>query len=126
MSGSVHPLFPRAARKESSATPVAPPERALAAEHDAVLIVRVARGDHAAHRVLFDRHHARVAAFLRRRLADPGLREEVLSDVFFEVWRGASAYRGESPVTSWIFGIAHFKALAARRSQGQGKRAAVL
>ena len=93
---------------------------------DRDLIARVARGDTAAHRIVFDRYSARVTAFLRRRLRDDGLCEEVVSDVFFEVWRNAQTFRGESEVHSWIFGIAHFKALSARRFHGQQKRASVV
>jgi RNA polymerase sigma-70 factor (ECF subfamily) len=86
----------------------------------------VARGDTGAHRALFDRYYARVFAFVRRRVDDDGLCEEIVSDVFFEVWRGAESFRGESEVHSWIFGIAHFKALSARRFRGQLKRAKVV
>jgi RNA polymerase sigma-70 factor (ECF subfamily) len=123
MSGTVHPLFPRRAPQEVRRAP-APSQPGV--EGDDALIERVARGDVAAHRLIFERYHARVAAFLRRRLTDAGLCEEVVSDVFFEVWRSAAAYRGESAVASWIFGIAHFKALSARRALAQGKRAAVV
>ena len=127
MSGTVHPLFPRAEQGAAQR----PEERPLrtrdaAPESDAALIARVARGDSAAHRALFERYHARVTSFVRRRLHDAGLCEEVVSDVFFEIWRGASSYRGESEVPSWIFGIAHFKALSARRFHAQRKRAAVV
>jgi RNA polymerase sigma-70 factor (ECF subfamily) len=122
VSGTVHPLFPHL---EPGAAPV-PAARALEAESDTDLIARVARSDHAAHRVLFERYYARVSSFVRRRLSDAGLCEEVVSDVFFEVWRGAASYRGESAVPSWIFGIAHFKALTARRFQAQRKRAALV
>ena len=90
------------------------------------LLLEWSRGDTAAHRVLFDRYHARVASFVRRRVSDPAVCEEVVSDVFFEIWRQAAAYRGESSVPSWIFGIAHFKALGARRFQAQRKRASVV
>jgi len=120
---NVHPLFPDGAPRAARAA--APPARANA-ESDEALLARVTRGDSAGHRLLFDRYQARVTAFLRRRLTDAGLCEEVVSDVFFEVWRSASAWRGESSVASWIFGIAHFKALSARRGLSQGKRAAVV
>ena len=123
MSGSVHPLFPDGSPRAARAA--APSARANP-ESDEVLLARVARGDSAGHRLLFDRYQARVTGFLRRRLADAGLCDEVVSDVFFEVWRSASAWRGESSVASWIFGIAHFKALSARRGLSQGKRAAVV
>jgi RNA polymerase sigma-70 factor (ECF subfamily) len=126
MSGTVHPLFPRGPRE--AARPADPSERArsLAAESDEALLARVATGDGAAHRALFERYHARVASFVRRRVRDAGLCEEVVSDVFFEVWRGASAYRGESAVPAWLFGIAHFKSLSARRFHAQRKRASVV
>jgi RNA polymerase sigma-70 factor (ECF subfamily) len=119
VTGTVHPLFPRGARTGAASA------RGAHAD-DAALLARVAHGDPAAHRALFERYHARVASFLRRRLRDPGLCEEVASDVFFEIWRSAGAYRGESSVPSWIFGIAHFKALSARRHQAQLKRSSVV
>ncbi len=93
---------------------------------DRELIERVARGDTSAHRQVFDRYYGRVLAFVRRRLRDDSLCEEVAADVFFEIWRNAGSFRGESQVHSWIFGIAHFKALSARRHQGQLKRSSVI
>ena len=120
MSGSkVVRIFPR--RSE--------PQRAAPGEgsaRDRELIDRIARGDTSAHRQVFDRYYTRVLAFVRRRVRDDSLCEEVASDVFFEIWRNAGSFRGESEVHSWIFGIAHFKALSARRQQGQLKRATVI
>ena len=49
--------------------------------------------DRDAHRVLFDRYRARVFSFVRRRVNDEMLAEEIMVDTFFEVWRSASAYR---------------------------------
>lgn len=91
-----------------------------------MLLACVASGDTRAHRILVDRHRARVASFVRRHLRDPGLRQEVVSDVFLAVWRNASAYRGESSVVSWIAGIARFRTLCARRFQKQRKRAVLV
>ena len=102
------------------------PAPSEAGTQDRELIERVARGDTSAHRQLFDRFYGRVLAFVRRRLRDDSLCEEVASDVFFEIWRNAGSFRGESEVHSWIFGIAHFKALSARRHQGQLKRSSVI
>src|SRR5439155_6832825 len=81
-------------------------------ESDRAVLARVVERDQAAHREIFERYYKRVLAFVRRRLGDEGLAEEVTTDVFFEVWRNAAAYRGESPVTTWIFGIANLKALS--------------
>lgn len=123
MSGKVVRIFPRG--RTSSVPSRSTPERRSQQPSDRELLARIARGDTAAHRTVFDRYYARVTAFVRRRVRDEGLCEEIVSDVFFEIWRGAEAFRGESEVHSWIFGIAHFKALSARRFQGQLKRAKV-
>jgi RNA polymerase sigma-70 factor (ECF subfamily) len=89
---------------------------------DRELIERVGKQrDVAAHRALFDRYYRRVYAMVRRRLSDDSLAEEVVADVFFEVWRGSESYRGDAQVSTWIFGIAHFKTLSAVRHR-QSKR----
>ena len=97
----------------------------LSAESDRDVLARVVERDQAAHRVIFERYYKRVLAFVRRRVGDEGLAEEIATDVFFEVWRNAAAYRGESPVTTWIFGIANLKSLSARRYFAQPRRASV-
>ena len=97
----------------------------LAAESDRDVLARVVERDQAAHRVIFERYYKRVLAFVRRRIGDEGLAEEITTDVFFEVWRNAAAYRGESPVTTWIFGIANLKTLSARRYFAQPRRSSV-
>ena len=112
-------IFPR--RRER-----ARPTPGDAGTRDHELVERAARGDTSAHRQIFDLYYGRVLAFVRRRLGDDSLCEEVASEVFFEIWRNADTFRGESEVHSWIFGIAHFKTLSARRHQGQLKRASVI
>jgi len=92
---------------------------------DRALIQRVVKGDTEAHRALFDRYYPGVFSFVRRRLGEDGLAEEVAADVFFEIWRHAASYRGESPVSTWLFGIAQFKVLTARRQLGQKRRTAL-
>jgi RNA polymerase sigma-70 factor (ECF subfamily) len=107
------------------AIPAVEDDRDAGPQSDRALLALVVERDQAAHRVLFDRYYKRVLAFVRRRVGDDGLAEEITTDVFFEVWRNASAYRGESPVTTWVFGIANLKALSARRYFAQPRRASV-
>jgi RNA polymerase sigma-70 factor (ECF subfamily) len=92
---------------------------------DLALLEGVRGHDQAAFRALFDRYAARVLAFVRSRVGDALLAEELVTDVFFEVWRSAERFRGESRVSSWIFGIAHFKCLVARRERRAAKRSRV-
>jgi RNA polymerase sigma-70 factor, ECF subfamily len=93
---------------------------------DDALIERIQRRDPAAFRALFDRYYARLFSFAQRRLGDPELSEEVVADAFFEVWRGAQAFRGASRVSTWLFGIATFKCREADRNRRRLKRAYVV
>ena len=92
----------------------------------ATLLARVAKGDREAFDSLYRRLYPRVYAFILRRLRDPSLAEETVVEVFFELWRNAGRFRGESRAATWIFGIAHFKCLAASRAARRSKRSAVL
>lgn len=94
---------------------------------DRELIERIGKQqDVAAHRTIFDRYYRRVFGMVRRRLSDDSLAEEVVADVFFEIWRGAETFRGDSQVSTWIFGIAHFKTLSAVRHRSSKRMASVI
>ena len=41
--------------------------------------------------------------------------EDLLSDVFFDVWQQAGRFEGRAAVATWLLSIARFKALSARR-----------
>jgi RNA polymerase sigma-70 factor (ECF subfamily) len=88
---------------------------------DLELLRLIAQQDLSAHRTMFDRYYRRVFGLVRRRLNDESLAEEVVADVFFEIWRNAAAFRGAARVSTWIFGIAHYKSLTAVRKR-QSKR----
>lgn len=79
-----------------------------------------------AFRALFDRYQSRVFVFVLRRVEDQELAREITSDVFLEVWSGASSFRGDSKISSWIFGIGRFKCLEAIRSRARLKRSRVI
>ena len=97
---------------------VAPsPRRAAAAEalSDDVLIRRIANADQLAMRMLFARHRAAIYRWLVRLAGEEALAEDVLSDVFLDVWRKARSFEGRSSVSTWLLAIARHKALSARR-----------
>ncbi|MEO8084694.1 MAG: sigma-70 family RNA polymerase sigma factor [Ardenticatenales bacterium] len=77
---------------------------------DAALLVRVAAGEVAAHALLYERHAATLLLYLRRLVGDPEVAEELLHDVFLDVWRGAATYRAQSRVGTWLLAIAHSRA----------------
>jgi RNA polymerase sigma-70 factor (ECF subfamily) len=86
---------------------------------DEDLLQRVAGGDTAAYAVFYRRYHARLCRFLASWLNDHRKTEDLTQEVLLEVWRNAGAYRGRSQVSTWILGIARFKALTARRHQAE-------
>lgn len=94
---------------------------------DGVLLRAVVdREDKDAYRALFDRYYSRVFVFVIRRVEDRELAREIASDVFLEIWGSAAHFRGESKISSWIFGIARFKCLEAIRNRNRLKRSRVI
>ena len=82
---------------------------------DEVLIARIADGDRLAMQVLFARHHVRVYRFVLRLVRNEATAEDLISDVFLDIWRQAGKFEGRSAVSTWMLSIARFKALSALR-----------
>ncbi len=85
------------------------------ATSDEVLIGRIATGDRLAMQVLFARHHVRVYRFVLRLVGNRAVAEDLISDVFLDVWRQAGKFEGRSAVSTWLLAIARFKALSVLR-----------
>jgi RNA polymerase sigma-70 factor, ECF subfamily len=85
------------------------------AASDEVLIGRIAQGDRLAMQVLFARHHVRVYRFVLRLVRNEASAEDLISEVFLDVWRQADRFEGRSAVSTWLLAIARFKALSAMR-----------
>lgn len=88
-----------------------------AQQSDRELVERVAGGDRAAVRLLFMRHHARVYRFAARQTGSEMMADDIANEVFLELWRQAPAFQGRSEVSTWLLGIARFKALSALRKR---------
>jgi RNA polymerase sigma-70 factor (ECF subfamily) len=84
---------------------------------DEVLIGRIAGGDRLAMQVLFARHHIRVYRFVLRLVRNEATAEDLISEVFLDIWRQAGKFEGRSAVSTWMLGIARFKALSALRKR---------
>ena len=82
---------------------------------DAALIRSIAAGDKHAMQILFARHNVRVFQFLLRFVGDKSAAEDLVSDVFLDVWRQASRFQARSHVSTWLLAIARNKALSALR-----------
>ena len=109
-------MFQMSIRSESTA-PAGPAIAATAREYssDEMLVERIAAGDKLAMQVLFARHRTAIYRWLLRFVGNETVAEDLLSDVFFDVWRQAGRFEGRATVTTWLLSIARFKALSARR-----------
>jgi RNA polymerase sigma-70 factor (ECF subfamily) len=87
------------------------------ATSDEVLIGRIAKGDRLAMQVLFARHHVRVYRFVLRLVGNQSVAEDLISEVFLDIWRQADRFEGRSAVSTWMLAIARFKALSALRKK---------
>lgn len=85
------------------------------AERDADWIAEIAAGDRGAFEALFRAYERRLFRFFARLLRDEEAAAELTTDVMVEVWKGAGRFRGTAKPSTWIFGIAHHKAMDALR-----------
>jgi RNA polymerase sigma-70 factor (ECF subfamily) len=84
---------------------------------DAALVARVADGDRQALRLLFVRHQPKVYRFALRLVANSATAEDVVNDVFFDLWRQAASFEGRAQLSTWLLAIARNKALSAMRGR---------
>ena len=84
---------------------------------DEVLIARIAGGDRLAMQVLFARHHVRVYRFVLRLVRNEATAEDLISEVFLDIWRQAGKFEGRAAVSTWMLSIARFKALSTLRKR---------
>ncbi len=101
-----------------------PEDGAPSADRVGELLRRVADGDQTAFARVYDMLSARVFGLILRVLVDRSQSEEVLQEVFLEVWQSASRFapnRGQG--RSWILTIAHRRAVdRVRASQASTDR----
>ncbi len=95
----------------------AQPAMSAAIDTDRALVERVAKGDRAAVRLLFMRHHARVYRFVARQTGSEMMADDIANEVFLELWKQAPNFEGRSEVSTWLLGIARFKALSLLRKK---------
>ena len=88
---------------------------AMQTTSDEALIERIAAGDKLAMQVLFARHQVRVYRFVLRLVRDQSVAEELVGEVFVDVWRQAGRFEARSTASTWLLAIARYKALSALR-----------
>src|SRR5438067_5795485 len=96
---------------------IAPPHLRVPVQDtsDETLIDLIADGDKRAMQVLYARHSVRVYRFIVRLTGNQSLAEDLVSEVFLDVWRQAEGFESKSQVSTWLLAIARYKALSALR-----------
>lgn len=93
-------------------------------DHVADLLAMIADGDQGAFARLYDMLSSRVFGLVLRVLVDRSQSEEVLQEVFLEIWQSAATFaprRGQG--RSWVLTIAHRRAVdRVRSSQASSDR----
>ena len=84
---------------------------------DEMLLKHVAEGDKAAMHILFARHRGKVSRFIQRIVRNPATVDDLVSQVFLNVWRSASRFESRAQVSTWLLAIARFKAINALRER---------
>ena len=84
---------------------------------DEALIGAIAAGDQRGMHSLYARHSVRVYRFVLRLTNDSSLAEDLVSEIFIDVWRRAREFKAKSQVYTWLLAIARNKALSAMRAR---------
>ena len=88
-------------------------ERPLSTDaSDAALIDAIHRGDRRAMALLYGRHHIRVYRFALRLTGDATVAEDIVSDVFLDVWRQPKSFKAKAQVSTWLLAITRNKSLS--------------
>ena len=80
-------------------------------EEELQLLIRVAASDKSALTQLYVMYHARLFKFVFRLTRSYSTADELVNDIMLVVWDKAGTFRGDSKVSTWIFGIAYRQAL---------------
>src|SRR5687768_4857920 len=91
--------------------------------HERLLVLRTQLGDQRAFEELIDRYHERLRRFLGKLLAGPAHdADDVLQDVWFDVWRSISRLEDADALPIWLFRIARDRAYRVLRRKGAKPR----
>jgi RNA polymerase sigma-70 factor (ECF subfamily) len=85
-------------------------------ERDEPALVALARqGDRQAFRSLVRAHQEALYAFALRLVLDEADAMDLVQETFIAAWKGLARFRGESRLSTWLYGIALRKAETSRR-----------
>jgi RNA polymerase sigma-70 factor (ECF subfamily) len=84
---------------------------------EVALLQRVAAGDRNAFAELYRRLQRPLFGYLMKLVREREMVEDVLNETMMEVWRQAARFEGRSSVNTWVFSIAHHRAVSRLRKR---------
>jgi RNA polymerase sigma-70 factor (ECF subfamily) len=84
-----------------------------------VLVVRCQAGDLAAFEELVGLYHARLRYFLASMVGEEHAADDILQEVWFDVYRGVARLADPGTFTAWVYRIARHRALRELRKRRQ-------
>jgi hypothetical protein len=85
----------------------------ISEEDDRILIRHITAKDRETFEMFYYRYTPRLEGYLSKLLKSRELVEEVINDVMLVVWQKAARFEPTVRLSTWLFGIAHHKALKA-------------
>jgi RNA polymerase sigma-70 factor (ECF subfamily) len=89
---------------------------------DSDLIKACVPNNEEAFAILYQRYEKRVFQYLMTMMNEAPLAEETLVEVMLAIWKCLHTFQEQSKVSTWIFGIAHHKAVDALRKVTRQQR----
>jgi RNA polymerase sigma-70 factor, ECF subfamily len=104
---------------DKTSNPIGNPERSKISDSnqtdridDAVLLQRVREGDQTAMAAVFDRYGRMVYSVAFRVLKDTGHAEDVMQEIFFQVWRNPNSFvQGRGSLGAWLVVVARNRSI---------------
>ncbi|MEP3891003.1 MAG: sigma-70 family RNA polymerase sigma factor [Hellea sp.] len=94
-------------------------KKAALRDADLSLVHKIAAGDHAAMKHVYELYSGPLFSFVKNWLADPHEASDIVHETMLEVWRRADRFQGRSLLKSWIFSIARNKSIDRNRKSSR-------
>ena len=72
---------------------------------DIELIEKISSGDRASFSILYERYFRRVYRFAGRRINNRADIEEIVQEVFTNIFASLGSFRSDAPFAAWVFGV---------------------
>lgn len=115
----IHPDVTAAALDLRSSFVRVPSASPLTVTHtdEATLLARAAEGDRAAFQAIYERHRSDVARLVFRMVGRAADLEDVIQEVFIQVFRSLRDFRGQAKFSTWLHRVTVNVVLMHRRAQ---------